>query len=382
MTLAEFIRAEMETILAEWERFAKSIPSATGMDSRSLRDDAKNILLAIALDMESAQTGLEQFEKSMGRKAPISDQDSEATIHGSDRFLEGFSLKEMVSEYRALRASVIRLWLMQPEAANIDRIYELTRFNEGIDQALTESIGRFSDQLDNSRELFMGVLSHDLRTPLQIILQSTHMIAKASLPQPLQQSTQHIERSARNIKRLVDDLLDVTRTRLGAAMPLDPQMVDAAVLSRRLVEDLLALHPKRDIQLETRGDLNGMWDSGRLNQLLTNLARNAVQYGDVSAPVTIRAIGEADHVVFEVHNFGEPISPAILPRIFDPLVRANVDSAARTQTANMGLGLYIASTIAKAHAGTLTAESSREKGTLFRARLPRRSGVTHVVQQD
>ena len=371
MTLSQFIRDNIEVILTEWEQFAITIPSAAGLDTRALRDDAKAILFTIALEMESAQSGEEQALKSKGLKVRSGDNDSDATTHASGRFIEGFSLNEMVSEYRALRASVIRLWLAQPAAETTERLYELIRFNEGIDQALTESIARFSDKLDQSRELFMGMLGHDLRTPLQVILQSARVLPKVSGDQQ-QQAILHIDRSARNIKRMVEDLLDVARTRLGASMPLELQPTDAAVVCRQLVEDVRAIYPHRDIRFETRGDLYGVWDSARLNQLLTNLLRNALQHGDAASHITLRAIGEEGHAVFEVHNFGEPIPASKLPYIFEPLVRANGAEEQRAQADNLGLGLYIASTIAKAHSGTLSAESSRDKGTVFTSRLPRK----------
>ena len=378
MTLSQFIRDNIEAILTEWEQFAITIPSAAGMDTQALRDDAKEILLTIALDMESAQSDEEQSIKSKGLKLSNGDKDSDATIHASGRFIDGFSLPEMVSEYRALRASVIRLWSAHSTDETTDRLYELIRFNEGMDQALTESIARFSDQLDQARELFMGMLGHDLRTPLQVILQSTRVLSKASGDQQ-QQAILHIDRSARNIKRMVDDLLDVARTRLGASMPLELQPTDAAVICRQLVEDVRAVYPRSDIRFEARGDLNGVWDSARLNQLLTNLVRNAVQHGDAASSITVRAIGEENHAVFEVHNFGEPIPSETLPLIFEPLVRANGAAGMRAQADNLGLGLYIASTIAKAHSGTLSAESSRDKGTLFRSRLPRKPREAHAT---
>jgi signal transduction histidine kinase len=370
MTFSQFIRDNVEAILTEWEQFAATIPSAAGMGRLALRNDAKAILLAIALDMEIAQSGEEQAIKSKGLKVGSGDKDSDATTHASGRFIEGFTLVEMVSEYRALRASVIRLWLAQPGAETKDSLYELIRFNEGIDQALTESIARFSEQLDHSRELFMGMLGHDLRTPLQVILQSTRVLSKAS-PDQQQQAILHIDRGARSIKRMVEDLLDVARTRLGASMPLELRPTDAAVVCRQLVDDVRTIYPRRDIRFESSGDLNGVWDSVRLNQLLANLVRNAVQHGDDASSITLRAIGEENNAVFEVHNFGEPIPPSKLPHIFEPLVRANVAPEKRTQGDSLGLGLYIASTIAKAHSGTLDAESSQTKGTLFRARLPR-----------
>ena len=198
MTLSQFIRDNMEAILNEWQEFAASIPSAAGMDVRGLRDDAENILLAIALDMESAQSIEEQSAKSRGSDRRRGGKtDTAAEMHGGTRFVEGFNLKEMVSEYRALRASVIRQWLVTPAAGQQDRLYELIRFNEGIDQALTESIARFSDRLDRSRELFMGVLSHDLRTPVHVIRQSVPLLLRSSgNTQQQREAASYIDRSS------------------------------------------------------------------------------------------------------------------------------------------------------------------------------------------
>jgi signal transduction histidine kinase len=374
MTLSQFIRLNIEAILNEWQQFAETIPSAGGMDARALRNEAKEVLLAIVLDMERSQTDEEQAAKSKGRKARSHDKDTAAESHGGTRFFDGFTLSEMVSEYRALRATVVRLWLENPEAGEQNRLYELIRFEEGIDEALTESIERFSDRLSRSRELFMGILGHDLRTPLQVILQSTPVLLK-SLGTAEQQraATSRIERSAQHISTMVGDLLDVARTRLGGSLPLEPQPMDAATVCQRVVEELRGLYPKRDIRYEGSGDLNGVWDAVRLNQLLSNLVRNALQHGEAASPVTVRAAGEPERAVFEVHNIGEPIAPTMMPHLFEPLVHGNRSSETLAHSGSMGLGLYIAYTIAKAHRGTLTAQSSREHGTLFTACLPRTS---------
>jgi signal transduction histidine kinase len=172
---------------------------------------------------------------------------------------------------------------------------------------------------------------------------------------------------------MVGDLLDVARTRLGGSLPLDPEPMDGDAACQRVVEELRELYPKRDIRYEVSGDVSGVWDAVRVNQLLSNLVRNALQHGEASSPVTVRAIGEPERAVFEVHNIGEPIPPTMMPHLFEPLVHGNRTSEMDAHSGSMGLGLYIACTIAKAHRGTLTAKSSREHGTLFTACLPRTS---------
>jgi signal transduction histidine kinase len=185
------------------------------------------------------------------------------------------------------------------------------------------------------------------------------------------QAAARIDRSAQHIDKMLGDLLDVARTRLGDSLPLDRQPMDAGDVCARIVRDMRALYPNHDLNYESEGDLKGVWDAARLDQLLSNLVRNAIQHGDAASTVTLRSIGEPERVVFDVHNFGRPIPPSKLPHIFEPLVRGDEGSGAQGRSGSMGLGLYIASTIANAHRGTLTATSSLEHGTLFTARLPR-----------
>src|SRR5688572_18680596 len=156
MVLSEFIVTNLEPILDEWETFAKTIPAAARMDTAALRDDAARILTQIARDMEREQSAGEQEAKSKGKThRETSDRETGAETHSSARLDSGFDLNEMVSEYRALRATVIRLWTRELSAVDGDALYDLTRFNEGIDQALSESIARYTALNDKSRELFL-----------------------------------------------------------------------------------------------------------------------------------------------------------------------------------------------------------------------------------
>ncbi len=157
-TLAEFIVSNMETILQEWEQYAKGIPEAVGMDTETLQDHAEQILRTIARDMAQPQSSDQQDAKSKGHGPRPLKGDTPAEEHASGRQRDGFGLVDMVSAYRALRASVLRLWEMEANFADRDAVAEITRFNEAIDQALSESVGRYSEQLDRSRELFIGVL--------------------------------------------------------------------------------------------------------------------------------------------------------------------------------------------------------------------------------
>jgi diguanylate cyclase (GGDEF)-like protein/PAS domain S-box-containing protein len=157
MKLSDFIRSSVDRIINEWVDFAKQVPPARNLAANQLRDHARGILEVIATDLEHAQTAGEQREKSQG-KGPRGAAQSEAEQHGSVRLAEGFSVNDAMAEFRALRATVLRLWAenAEPWPAAMD---EMTRFNEAIDQALTESLARYSALRDRQTRLFDALLS-------------------------------------------------------------------------------------------------------------------------------------------------------------------------------------------------------------------------------
>lgn len=157
MQLHEFITNNMEAIMLEWEQFTKTLPPGKYMGVADLRDHAQNILEAVALDMSQPQSDDEQETKSKGGEKDTRLQQS-AQQHVSTRILEGFDFDQIVSEYRALRASVIRLWTDKIDSANKETLYQLTRFNEGMDQSLTYVIKAFSEQTEQIRQAFIHKL--------------------------------------------------------------------------------------------------------------------------------------------------------------------------------------------------------------------------------
>jgi len=156
--LSDFIRANTASILLAWEQFARQVPLAQEMDMTALRDHASGILQAIIADLEKAQTPSEQEAKSKGL-GPKGLKDTEATMHGAARMLEGFTVNAALSEFRALRASVLRLWSASDPSLTSATVEEMTRFNEAIDQALAESVERYSADKGHYTRLFDGLLS-------------------------------------------------------------------------------------------------------------------------------------------------------------------------------------------------------------------------------
>lgn len=371
MRLAQFIIENLESILLEWESFAASLlsPGQT-MTRLALRDHARQILLAIAEDIETNQTELQQGYKSKGFVPIAESARTAAMTHGALRYLSGFDLRQLAAEFRALRASVLRLWLKRG-GEDPAAFYQMTRFNEAIDQALAESIANYSDEVARSRDTFLAILGHDLRSPLGAIANSSlYLGSPGVLPAgPALDAVRLIGRSAARMASMIGDLLEYTRTRLGRTIPISPQPCSIEMICRIAIDEIRALYPERKFRLDTAGDLTGRFDGERLQQVLSNLLNNAVEHGKTTDPITVSAQGGPDGITLEVKNQGRPISADQLTVIFNPLVQIPPEDAGPSR--GLGLGLYIAHEIVAMHGGSLVAKSSGEEGTVFSASLPR-----------
>ncbi len=372
--LAEFIETERLTIVKEWEVFARTLlPGARGLPRIDLRDHADEILTAIIHDMRSRQTPSEQAEKSKGR-GDAQRMAEIGQLHAVLRIENGFKLSQLVAEYRALRASVLRLWEKAGEKAGGDP-GGLTRFNEAIDEALAEAVDSFMKTTEHFRDQSLGILGHDLRNPLSGIIMGASMLSNADLDDGSIKLAARILSSARRMNRMIDDLLDLTRTRFGDRIPVVLSPIDLAPVCRQVVAELEGLRPVGDLRLECKGDLRGEWDSDRIAQVLSNLVRNAILHGSSSGPINVLADGEGEAVTLSVHNEGPSIPLSSQRGIFDPMVHHDRNG----QKPGLGLGLYIGSQVALAHGGTVDVTSTDADGTTFRVHLPRHLGAARTT---
>jgi signal transduction histidine kinase len=376
MKLARFIQQNSSAIITEWEDFArKLIPAATDMTPLALRNHIKDILAFIIDDMEQPQSNEEQIEKSHGEgKQNEERKPSAAETHAALRLAGGFDLDQMVSEYRALRASIIKLWLVSTMDVNPEALQDMVRFNEAVDQASTESISHYAKKLAASKDLFLGILTHDIRNPLGAMMGAAELIPMiAPLTDKQKALNSQIQDSGGRIKEIVSHLLDITKARFGAGLPVIKSPMDMGFVARQLVDEMRAQHPQRKFNLEVTGDTEGEWDKARIGQVFSNLIGNAVQYGFKSSPIDIVLKGATDEVTLSVHNDGIPIPPAEVVRIFDSLTRVtgeDVDTEEGAHT-NLGLGLFITREIVVAHGGKIAVESNEKKGTAFTVSFPR-----------
>ncbi len=252
---------------------------------------------------------------------------------------------------------------------------DLTHFNAAVDHAMAESIASYADEVARSRDTFLAILGHDLRSPLSAVsLSGSYLSAKGMLEgKPQLQAVARIQRGAARMEAMIRDLLEYTRTRLGRGIPIVRQACSIATVCEAALDEMGAAHPERAFRFETSGDLSGAFDGARLQQVFSNLLNNAVQYGAKDSPVLFEACGAPDSVSVRVKNDGAAIPHDALQVIFNPLVRVRGTAAGQDdrRSTSLGLGLFIARTIVMGHGGVLEVESSDEAGTVFTARLPR-----------
>ena len=372
MRLGQFILNNSSEIISEWEEFARAhVPAAGRLDLEGRRDHVDGMLAKIAKDLEKPQTKGQQASKSKGANDHEVGSDTAADLHGADRAAIGFSPVDVVSEFRALRASVLRLWAETQHDFRRDSLEEVSRFNEAIDQLLVESMRKYESDVGRSRDLFLGVLGHDLRNPLGAIMMSaTVMITQEGPGWTHLKTASRILNAGTRMDGLISDLVDFTRTRLGAGMPISRAEMDMEMICRQTIDEITAYHPRCNVRFKASGELHGKWDAGRIGQLLSNLVGNAFQYGSADIPIDVAVRGQVESVVLAVHNKGRRIPKAHLHDIFDPFKQLQAGSTKTRDARSVGLGLFIVEAIVIAHEGTIDVEST-EDGTTFKVHLPR-----------
>ncbi|MFL5356213.1 PAS domain-containing protein [Archangium sp.] len=215
------------------------------------------------------------------------------------------------------------------------------------------------------RERLVGIVSHDLRSPLQSISLATELLLRRDdVPESLLGGVRRIARSAERMARMITDLLDFTRARMGGGIPVQRRPGELAELVRATLEEFEVTHPGRVVFSSGRGPYTGQWDFDRLAQVVSNLVGNALKHGDPHAPVEVRLDREGTQLVLSVKNQGPPIPEELLPHIFDPFRRAE-DSSRQ----GLGLGLYIVEQIVLAHGGSISVSSTEAEGTTFTVRF-------------
>jgi signal transduction histidine kinase len=259
--------------------------------------------------------------------------------------------------------------LRNPKVLGMFRLFaELIAFHIDTHSRVTLSEASLSDErrMAELREQFIAVLGHDLRNPLTAISSSVAVLERLGLDERAAAILPLIKTSAARMAALIDDVLDFARGRLGGGFPLNREETDLLPVLHQIVAEQRSKWSGRDIEVEFEMPHLVHADAIRIGQVLSNLLDNALAYGSLEAPVRLRAKAHQDSFHLSVCNAGAPIDPTTLDRLFLPFERG---ASTRNQK-GLGLGLYIASEIAKAHGGVLDAASSDEE-TVFTFQIPR-----------
>jgi signal transduction histidine kinase len=370
MGLAQFIRTHPDEIESGWEQFAKAISTfAPDLSASSLRDHLREILVAMADDMETPQSQEEQSEKSEGKQIRGGALDQISASHAHMRLDSGFNLEHAISEYRALRSSILFLWVRSQPSDDDVNLSEVTRFNETIDQAIAEIVRRYAERTEHYGDVFLGILAHEVRNPLNAIQLSAEELKSCPLRKAHYRSSERILKSVGTIDRMMDELSLLVRSRMRVRLPLKRAKADLGEICEQTLEDVRAAHIDVVVEVEKIGNLNGIWDRERLGQVIFNLVTNALIHA-LAKHVHLTAVDQGREVVLRVTNQGAPIPPDIRQSIFEPFVHKEAPSSAHA-TSGLGLGLFIVREVVTAHEGLVEVTSTESEGTTFTLRLPR-----------
>lgn len=369
--LLDILRRNRDRILEEWARRVRAELPVADLPPEALRNNVPAMLDALA---ESLALG-----KGERPHEPLKQQ---AREHAEQRHRLGYALEHVAREYALLRNTLVRVLRAdcpQPPVTDMELLHM------ALDQAVVESVTTYArastreleaerQQLRHAlefRDRVLGIVSHDLRNPLNAItLSAAMLLRRGNLDERVKQNLQRIVSASDRAHRLIRDLLDYTRARLGGGIPLEPRPCDLGEVTQQVVEEVALAFPERTLHFlrATERDLRGEWDPDRLAQVVTNLTRNAVQHSPSGTPVRVTVHADERSVGVDVHNEGPPIAPELLPTLFEPFTQG---PDRRAHEGNVGLGLYISRELARAHGGRLEVESREEAGTTFRLVLPR-----------
>jgi signal transduction histidine kinase len=378
VALATFITENLEEILEEWEVVARRRPSPDRRaDIDAIRDHLGALLRAIARELETSpelEWATPEREKNTSeRRETKANVETIGGMHGAGRAEQGLPLDQVIAEFPALRSCATRLWTQSLPNVTASDVRDLARFNEAVDLALTKSVSEFIRSLNRSRETFIGILGHDLRNPLSAIVAAGKMILDEPLGEDERRNlTRRVVSSGERMQRMIGDLLDFARARLGGRMPVARQPADLEKTVRDTADEFRTSNPERPVRVDIRGDLRGDWDERRIRQAIGNLLGNAIQHGAPDTAIDVRARGNETEVALSVHNEGPPIPAERREHIFEPLTGATSSRpSGGRESGHLGLGLYIAKAIATGHGGGIEVDSSAAGGTTFTLRLPR-----------
>lgn len=368
--LADFVEANRRAIVDRAARMAAASAHGSPQPSEEqLREHLPQILDAIVKDLRVIQDRTASERRSQTPVHASSTPGTAAGAYARLRAQSGFTLDEVVSEFRALRTSVLHLW-SDASPPGEHALHDMTRFNEAMDQILAESIAHFSSEIEGWRDVFLGTLAHDLRGPLSVNVLTAEVLSRITPEGPARLLVERMQRSGARMKQLLDDLLDYSKTSLGRGIRISASPVDLEPELRDEIDLLRVLLPGHAIFYESRGCTSGRFDASRIREALANLVINAAKHGAQGGAIHVTLEGDDAGTALSVRNTGPDIPDHLLATLFLPLGQMRDVEHHSHEADSLGLGLFIVKQIAVAHHGSVAA-TSRDGCTDITMRLPR-----------
>ena len=294
-------------------------------------------------------------------------------------YLDHFARREAFEmEYRLRRHDGVYRWIFDRGTPFYDDAGNFAGFiGSCVDvdnrrRAQSDRERKGEQQLASARDFekwIVAIVSHDIRNPLNAIAGSASTLLEMTDVPAVKRAGERVLRGAERIQEIVADLLDLSRERQGSGVPVARARTDLRSICRQVLDEFDAAAKDRALELRCEGEAVGDWDPHRLAQAISNLVGNAIEHSPPGSPIQVKIDARGNTVVAEVHNEGH-IPPEVLPEIFQPF-KSGGERIGRSQ--GLGLGLFIAQAIAKAHRGHIEVASTAETGTSFRLELPRNS---------
>ena len=381
MQLGALIHSQLEAIVDRWEAATREAlgPSKAASLGESLHQPYRDLIIQTLAETPGAFCGERSSSALDGEGLGAAGQDS-ASRYVALRYAAGLTVADVVCELGLLWPNV--LWLLRTtgtldQEASLD---ELERFTGALHNMLARSVQSYLDRVSAAGDMFLAILGHEIRNPLQAIAVAGKLLAVPSLPDPTRVETAaRVSRATKLMDGLVSDLIDFTRSRLGVRARVERSACDLREACQEALELAQMSAPEREFRHQFVGNLQLQADRARLRQVMSNLLNNALQHGDEATPISLSALGTEESIILTVSNFGRPIPEEAARVIFEPLVQVPISSADPTKRFkhSLGLGLYIAREIVRGHDGTITVHSSPTAGTTFTVRLPRQPSGGH-----